>query len=199
MPRQERESVLLQKLLFLVVVVVGFFVLASLGSNAWEKAAVGKAMDDLLMPSNAHTFDDRVNLERQLAEAVIKIVGKDAFFGPGVTYRRPLPEQALRDRVFIYHYKPTIPLSWLGDQTLPISGGVAIVGTDVHASALIANIWWTQKKLFFFDEDVWATRSALVTAAAVADSGYRITAQPWPEGDAEKYKDEPWTVIESFR
>ena len=188
-----------QKLLFLVVVVVGFGALASLGSNAWEKAAVGKAMDDILMPSNAHTFADRVNLERQLAEAVIKIVGEDAFFGPGVTYKRPLPEQAMRDTVFIYHYKPTIPRSWLGDMALPISGGVTIVGTDVHASALIANIWWTQKKFFLFDEDVWATRSALVTADHVAGSGYRITAQPWPDGDAEMYKDEPWTVIESFR
>ncbi len=69
----------------------------------------------------------------------------------------------------------------------------------IHVSALVANIWWTQKRLFFFEEDVWATRSSLVTPADVANSGYRVTAQPWPEEDAQKYKDEPWTIIESFR
>jgi len=194
-----RETVLIQKLITLAVLAVAFGGAASLFQNGWEKAAVGKAMDDILLPSNAHTFADRVGLERQLAEAVINVVGEDSFFGPGMTYKRPLPEQALNDTVFIYHYKPTIPLSWLGDKTLPISGGVKVVGTDVHVSALVANIWWTQKRFFFFDEDVWATRSSLVTPDDVAGSGYRITAQPWPDGDAEKYKDEPWTVIESFR
>ncbi len=194
-----RETVLFQKLITLAVLVVVFVGAASFFQNGWEKAAVGKAMDDILLPSNAHTFGDRVGLERRLAEAVIHVVGEDSFFGPGLTYKRPLPEQALRDTVFIYHYKPTIPLSWLGDKALPISGGVQVIGTDVHVSALVANIWWTQKRLFLFEEDVWATRSSLVSPADVAGSGYRITAQPWPDGDAQKYEDEPWTVIESFR
>ena len=194
-----RDPVLFQKLITLAVLVLAFGAAASFFQNGWEKAAVGKAMDDILLPSNAHTFGDRVGLERQLAEAVINVVGEDSFFGPGETHKRPLPEQVLQDAVFIYHYKPTIPLSWLGDKALPISGGVEVIGTDVHVSALVANIWWTQKRFFVFDEDVWATRSSLVTPADVAGSGYRITAQPWPEGDASKYKDEPWTIIESFR
>jgi len=189
---------LVQKAFILLVVVAGFAAVASVGSNGWEKAAVGKAMDDILLPNNAHTFGDRINLQRQLAEAVIKIVGEDAFFGSGVTWKRPLSEQSMRDAVFIYHYKPTIPLSWLGGMTLPISQGVEVVGTDVHASALIANIWWTQKRFWLFDEDVWATRSALVGADAVSGSGYRVTAQPWPDADDDKYKDQPWTIIENF-
>ncbi len=190
---------MVQKVFILIAVVAGLAAVASLASNGWEKAAVGKAMDDILLPSNAHTFEARVGLERQLAEAAIKVVGEDAFFGPGVTYDRPLSEQALQDAIFIYHYKPTIPLRWLDGMELPTSDGVKVVGTDVHASALIANVWWRQKRFFMFDEDVWATRSVLVRAEDVAGSGYRVTAQPWPEGDAAKYKDEPWTVIESFR
>ena len=152
-----------------------------------------------MIPANAHTFDDRVGLSRQLSEGVIKVIGEDAFFGPGLTYDRPLSEQAMQDAVFIYHYKPTIPLRWLDGMELPTSGGVKVVGTDVHASALIVNVWWSQKRFFLFEEDVWVTRSALVRAEDVSGSGYRVTAQPWPDGDADKYKDAPWTVIESFR
>ncbi len=185
--------------MILTVVAAMLVAAASFGSNLWEKAAVGKVMDDILIPANAHTFSDRVNLERQLAEAVVKVVGPDAFFGLGIRYERPFSEQSWQDSVFIYHYKPTIPLTWLGDTELPTSGGVKVVGKDVRVSALVANIWWTQKKLFVFEEDVWATRSVLVPEADVAGSGYRVTAQPWPDGDAEKYKDEPWTIIESFR
>ena len=190
---------MIQKLFIVVVVIAGGLAVTSLAQNAWERAAVGKAVDDILLPTNAHTFEDRVGLQRQLAEASIKLVGEDDFFGPGVTYERPLSEMATKEAVFIYHYKPTIPLLWLDGMELPTSAGVKVVGTDVHASALIANVWWTQKRFFLFDEDVWVTRSVLVGEADVAGSGYKIRSDPWVEGDASKYKDEPWTVIEAFR
>ena len=41
----------MQKVFLVVVLVAAAAAITSLGQNAWEQAAVGKAVDDLLLPA----------------------------------------------------------------------------------------------------------------------------------------------------
>ena len=193
---------------FLVVVLVGAaLAVTSLGQNAWERAAVGKAVDDLLLPANSHTFEDRVNLKRQLADATLKIIDEGQFFVGNESRKRPLSDTVLKGKVDIYHYTPSFLQKRLGGMALPNSDAVQVVGNQVQVSALLATVWWTQKRFWMFEEDVYVTRSALVRKEVVAGSGYPTATRTkemegiigWKKSQDKQYREEPWAVIESFR
>jgi len=201
---------LIQKLFLVVAFVAAAAAVTSVAQNGWERAAVGKAVDDIMLPANSHTFGEQLSLKRQLAGAAVKIVGEDKFFQEAdapASRKGPLSDEVLKYKVVIYHYTPVFRQKLLDGMALPTSGGVAVVGQNVEVSALLATVWWTQKRFWVFEEDVYVTRSALVRKAEVAGSGYPRASRTkemegiigWKKSKDQKYREQPWAVLESFR
>ena len=164
----------------------------SRGVNKWEETSVQKAVSDVLRNDNAHTFGDRRGLEDQLQKAVISVVGADAFQG-----QRSAGGE--RGAVFLYHFRPVIPIGWFDSHAdIPERPGIVVQGSQVQVDALVANVWWTRKKLWVQEEDASTTWAVLVDPEQVT-SLYEINNKPWVEKDETRYRDQPWTLIQEFQ
>ncbi len=178
---------------FLVVAIaLGGAVAVSFGINEWEESSVQQAIRDVLRNDNSHTFGDRRGLEAQLQKAVVSVVGEKAFRG-----QRPAGGE--RGAVFLYHFRPVIPIAWFDSHAdIPDRPGVQVQGSQVQVDALVANVWWTRKRLWIEEEDASTTWAVLVDPSQVT-SLYEINNSPWVESEDSKYRDQPWTLIREFR
>ena len=163
----------------------------SVGKNAWEELLVEGAIDEVLRQDNSHTFSNRSVLEAALAEATMGVVGKKAFLGT-----RPNGRLNERGDVFIYHFRPVVPINWFKSiSDVPAIPGVVVRGSDVHVDALVANVWWARQYFWFWEEDASVT-SAVIVDPELVQTRYDVNNEPWVAADHSKYVDRPWTVID---
>ncbi len=134
----------MQEKLIIVVVIAGMGVLLLLGGNVWEKQKVITQLNEILSPSNVHTFKDRTGLEDEIWTRVEGVVGEDADV-----------------EVELYHYRGRIEANeW--DGTVPRYGGVRKEGSSLTLSAVICRVWWTQTIMGKRPQDVHIVKSMFV-------------------------------------
>lgn len=134
----------MQEKLIIVVLIAGFAAMLLWGSNVWERQKVTQELNQILSPSNTHTFKDRKGLEDEIWTRIEAVVGEDADV-----------------EVELYHYRGRVEASqW--DGVVPRYGGVKVEGSSLTLSALISRVWWTQTILGKRPTDVHVVKSLFV-------------------------------------
>ena len=134
----------MQEKLIIVVVIAGFGAMLLWGSNVWETQKVTGQLNEILSPSNTHTFKDRKGLEDEIWSRVEGVVGTDADV-----------------EVELYHYRGRIEAAeWNG--VVPRYGGVKAEGSSLTLSAVLCRVWWTQTILGKRPRDVHVVKSMFI-------------------------------------
>lgn len=134
----------MQEKLIIAVMVAGFALAVLLGGNVMEKQSVVTALNEILSPSNTHTFKDRTGLENEIWDRVEAIVGQDA-----------------EVEVELYHFQGRVSAAdWNG--IIPRYGGVKKEGSSLTLSAIMCRVWWTQTILGKSPRDAHVVKSLFV-------------------------------------
>jgi len=164
--------------------IVGVLMIAALAllvlpiMNLAEHTRVEGRVNELLTLSNEHILKDRDRVQQMVEDEVFGIVGEDA-----------------NPEVILYHYQGTVPAAAVADpSSVPNTSGIKKTGGYYDVSALVARVYWVQKKTFgsirdgdgnvtgkcyFCDDDAMTQRVLFVRPEAVGAAFSR------PPGDLD--------------
>lgn len=158
----------------LVLLAVGLFGGLALLPNLMEWMEVQTILGERVRRAESSRISDRETYEAYVRRGVEDLVGVDADV-----------------EVRTYHYQGNLHREDVDVRSLPNTRGIQVQGDYYRLSALVVQVRWFQKVLYFWERDVAATRTLLV------DPGLMGSSYGPPPANHFDFVDEPWTLLES--